>query len=128
MVEDVLQECYIAGAKLDRYIKAASLIVDRVDTCADARDRSLTAAELKEIETWLAAHFYTKMDPVYASRSTNGASGSFVRDPKTPEPFKDGAMMLDYSGCLGAILEKRIASATWLGKPKSEQTDYEDRD
>jgi hypothetical protein len=128
MVEDVLQQCWDDTTKLDRYIKAASLIVDRVETCAISRDKALTASELKEIETWLAAHFYTKMDPTYTSRSTDGASGSFVRDPKVPEPFKDGALMLDYSGCLVAILEKRRVSVGWMGRPPSEQTDYIDRD
>lgn len=129
MVEDVLQDCWDPSTKLDRYIKGASLIVDRVVTCSANTDYELTDAEAKEIETWLAAHLYTKMDPTYSSRSTNGASGSFVRDPKIPEPFKDGALMLDPSGCL-AIALKTVpkVSAGWMGRPPSEQTDYVDRD
>jgi hypothetical protein len=129
MVEDVLQECYQAGLKLDRYIRAASLVIDRVVACASAKGITLTTAEQMEMESWLAAHFYTKMDPTYASRSTDGASGSFVRDKDVPEPFKDGALMLDPSGCLLLALNKtQRATAGWMGRPPSEQTDYADRD
>lgn len=113
---------------LTRYIAAANLIVDRVATCATDRDLDLTTAELTEIETWLAAHYYTKSDRVYSSRSTKSKSGQFVLDPKVPEPYKAAAIEMDASGCLAAILSRQRAGGFWLGKAPSEQTDYVDRD
>lgn len=128
MVEDVLQQCWDSSTKLDRYMRIASLVVDQVATCATEKGHAQDAAVLKEMETWLAAHYYTKMDPVYTSRSTDGASGSFVRNKDTPEPFLDAAMNLDFTGCLNAIINKKRASVGWMGRPPSEQTPYTERD
>ena len=113
---------------LQRYLITAALIVNRVVTCAARKAFTHTAQELEVIESWLAAHLYTKSDPTYSSRSTAGASGQFIRDPVTPEPYKDGAIMADVSGCLNAILNRKTAGGFWLGKPPSAQIDYEDRD
>lgn len=110
------------------YIASASIVIDRVYSCSVAKGKTLTTVELEMLERWLAAHFYTKSDPTYSSRSTQGRSGSFIRGREEPEPYKDAAIGLDYSGCLGAILNRKVASGAWLGKPPSEQTDYEDRD
>lgn len=114
---------------LTPYIRIANQVTDRVATAAvDNKNITLTSAELEVIETWLAAHFYTKMDPVYTSKSTGGASGSFVRGKTEPEPYKDGAIAADYSGCVNAILNRFFASANWLGKAPSEQIPYWQRD
>lgn len=109
-------------------IETAAAIVDRVATCASAKDLALSATELELIERWLAAHYYTRSDPTYSSRSTAGASGSFVRHPTVPEPYLASALELDYSGCLKAILSRQTAGGFWAGKPPSEQTAYLDRD
>ena len=113
---------------LTRYIAAANLLTTRVATCATNRGVTLSDDELTEIETWLGAHYYTKADRVYQSKSTNGASASFVLDPKNPEPYKAVALEIDISGCLAALLAGNRARLKWVGKVPSEQTAYEDRD
>ncbi len=110
------------------YIDTAAAIVARVITCATAKDYTHTSAELELIERWLAAHYYTRMDPTYTSKSTAGASGSFTSPKDDTERYRQSAIELDTSGCLKAILTRNKATAAWLGKPPSEQTDYVDRD
>lgn len=80
-----------------------------------------TANQLRLIEAAVAAHYYTKMDPTYSSRSTMGASGSFIRDKTEAEPYKSLAIMLDPSGKINALLNRLVAGAAWLGKRPSEQ-------
>lgn len=107
------------------FIRAASLVTDRIAACAIAKEDPLTDAELLEIETWLAAHFYSLRDPLYTSKSTLNASGSF----KVDSSYLDMAMLLDHSGCLANLIEgSRSAKAFWLGKRPSEQIDFADRD
>jgi hypothetical protein len=115
------------GSALEPYIRAGNLFVNRVVTCAAGKRVTISDDELKEIEGWMSAHFYTKSDPVYQSKSTGRASGSFVRNPTTPEPYLDAAIMLDPSGCVVALAKRNVAGGFWLGKAPSEQTAYEDR-
>lgn len=112
---------------LTGYIDSASSIVDDVADCAIAYGEALSTAKLELIERWLSAHLYTKMDPTYSSRSTGKRSGQMIRDPKTPEPYKDGAQMLDPTGCVSAILNQKVARAGWLGLPPSDQLTAEER-
>lgn len=104
---------------LQPFIDTATVIIDRVATCAVSRGKTLTTTELELIERWLACHYYTKSDPLYTSRSTEGASGSFVQ-----RSFLDGATDLDFSGCLKAIMSGRKARVSWGGKSVKEQVDY----
>ena len=124
----VLANDWDGSTNLNPYIDSANAITSRVATCASTRGLSLSSAELELVERWLAAHMYTASDPVYQSKSTEGASASFVRGKEEPEPYKARAMTLDYSGCLNAILNRKFAHASWLGKAPSEQIPYEDRD
>lgn len=135
LVQAVLQDDF--GTRLDgstpsltRYVQAATLIVDRVDTCATNRGYTLTSDELAEIETWLAAHYYTRSDKTYASRSTGRASGAFHGQTGMhleASFYGQTAMELDPSGCLKAITMGQRAGASWLGRAPSAQTDYADR-
>ena len=132
-VKELLSSCYDGSSALTPYIDSATAVVSRVATCATTKGKTLTTVELELIERWLAAHFYTKMDPVYAQKRDSAGNGSlamahFVRDPKEPEPFLNGAMNLDYSGCLTAIIKRQTARVVWMGKPPSSQIDYVDRD
>lgn len=116
---------------LTPFIDSASAIVSRVAACAIAKGEPLSSSELELIERWAAAHLYVCSDQTYASKSTEGASASF--HGQTGMHFESSrygqtALSLDFSGCLSAITEKRVASAAWLGRPPSEQTDYGDRD
>jgi hypothetical protein len=112
---------------LQVFIDSASIIVDQVILCARRKSITLSNAQLELIERWLSAHFYTKNDPLYQSKSTGGASGSFIGNPQQPERYKDGALMVDTSGCLAAILSRNIARMKWIGKTVPEELDFEHR-
>lgn len=133
LVEGVLLKDYDSeqAPSLTPFIDAATLVVTRVAACASKKGITLSSDELVGIETWLAAHLYNSTDPAYSSKSTGGASGSFVwQTAMYLEGTRYGQMatLLDYSGCLNAIAKKQRARAVWLGKPPSEQIDVEERD
>lgn len=129
-VADILGGDYDGERSLSRFIDTASSVVDRVVACAAARTPAYvhTVADLELMECWLAAYYCTRSDPIYASRQTLRAGGSFVSDPVDPERYRVAAITLDGSGCLSAILLRKKASGAWLGRPPSEQTAYTDRD
>jgi hypothetical protein len=133
LVKGVLLDAYGPRANgslpdLTTFIDTASSIVDDVAACAVGRGKPLSTVKLELIERWVSAWLYTKADPTYSSRSTQGASGSFVQSPQEPENFKDGALTLDTSGCLQAILNRQRAGGAYLGKRLSEQIPYYDRE
>lgn len=113
------------------FIDTASLLVDRVATCATAKGKTLSTTELELVERWLAAHCYAMADQPYSSRSTQGASGSFQGQTGMAldgTKYGQTAQMVDVSGCLAALGKRQAASMAWLGKVPSEQIDYLDRD
>lgn len=131
-VKGILDRDYDAkrGTDLSPYVLAASTIVDRVVLMAAAKNITLTPQELEVLEAWVAAHCYQASDPAYASKSTGGASGSYLgKMGKGFEATRYGlmALRLDYSYCLENIDKKQRASAIWLGKPPSSQVPYVDR-
>ena len=113
---------------LEPFLRSANLITTEVAACAVRKGNPQGTAVLREIEEWLAGWLFTKSRPMTSSRSTEGASGSFQTDPQIPEWYKAGALALDFTGCLSAILDKKRASMVWLGKPRSEQIPYSDRE
>jgi hypothetical protein len=117
----------IPDTDLTPYIDVASAVVTRVNTCAVAKGYTLTSSELELIERWYAAWVYTDMDPLYRSKSTGGASGSFDVDPKNKRYLRQ-AIALDPSGCLAGIVAGHTAGAVWLGKVPSERIPYDQRD
>lgn len=120
----------VANPSLTPYIATANAITSRVYTCSVQKKLTLSTTELELIERWLAAHFYAMSDQTYAQRSTQGASGSFQGQTGMGlEATKYGqtALAVDYSGCLTAINKRQFASGFWLGKPASQQLDWEDR-
>ena len=134
-VKGILLKDYDADdvPSLQPFIDSATVIVDRVKTCAVDRSRTLTTAELELIERWLAAHFYCQSDQTYASRNTGKSSGQFQGQTGLQldsSKYGQHAKALDYSGCLAALAgaERKVARGAWLGKPPSDQVDYEDRD
>lgn len=108
---------------LSPYIVRANTLTNRV--AENDVDGVLSAAILYEIETLLAAHYYSLVDPLYMSKSTTGASGVFQQ-----RNLWDEAAQLDETGLLAQMKTggKPKASAVWLGKRPSQQTDYVDRD
>ena len=124
-VEKLLARNYDSSIDLGQFIRHASAIVARVITCAATKSVTLTSLELETIETYLAAYFYTKSDPLYTSKSTGGASGSYFRGQI--DPFLEAAQQLDPSGCVKAIMAQNRVDLVWLGKPESDQIPYADR-
>lgn len=112
---------------LSPYIDTANALITRVNACAVRKGITLSTTELEILERWMAAHYYTKSDPTYNSRSTEGASGNFVRDPSEPEPYKNAAIDLDPSGCLNAMLKRQRAGGAWMGKSAADATTWNDR-
>lgn len=133
LVQEILLRDYDLNylPNLTPFIRSANLIVTRVNTCATARGFTLSDDELQDIETWLAAHLYTRSDPAYSTRSTGKALGVF--QGKTAmgldaSYYGQTAKLLDPSGCLASISSGMVIGFGWLGKAPSEQTDYVDRD
>lgn len=123
-VQAVLGGNWDQTTDLTPFIDTASELVDDAISCATTRGVTISATRAELIERWLAAYYYTQMDPLYTSRSTADASGSF-RD----QDYSKAAISLDSSGCLKALLNgTRSATAIWLGKRPSVQTPYYQRD
>ncbi len=131
LVKEILGNNYDQGSavrsapSLAPYIRTANILVNQLVARAAAAGRTaIDTPTLNEIELWLAAHAYTQMDPLYKSRSTGGASGSFA-----DQSYKDMAISLDPTGLLVDILNpKKVAvGAMWLGKTEPDQRSYNDR-
>lgn len=112
---------------VQQFIDMATLFVDEVVSGRSSESVTTSTAQAEMFERIMAAHFYTKYDPVYTNRSTMGASGAFVRDSKTPEPYLAMAINMDTSGWINALINRLVASGDWLGKTVSEQIPYDER-
>ena len=123
---------------LDPFIAAASSLVDRVRDYAVANslladgteDGDKTREEkLEEIETWLAAHFYTVRDPRPVSEGAGPVSTSYqsrVDLRLFTSHYGQMAAMLDETGILEeinkgkGITRTRRVGVHWLGKTSEE--------
>jgi len=122
------------GLSLTPFITMANNLTDRVDTCDT--DNILSTATLTSIELLLSAHFYSLRDQQYTSKKTGDASGTFRGDSGMgleATTYGQNAIAMDFTGCLAEINEqmkagKRKIKVEWLGKPKSDQLNYVDRD
>jgi hypothetical protein len=111
LVQGVLLADYdtLTNPDLTGFIAAASAVVDRVVTLAAQKGVTLSAGvnyEQELIERWLAAHFYTRSDQAYRSKSTGGASASFQGSTAMSldaSYYGQTAVNIDYSGALNAI-------------------------
>ena len=127
-VQAILGNDYDGSTSLTPYITAASSVVDRLATLDSAGVLSVAQKEL--VERWLSAHCYCLMDRQLLNKNTGKSGGTITGmfgrylDMTT---YGQMAKMLDFSGRLGSI-GGPVAKMNWLGLPKSEQTDYEDRD
>jgi hypothetical protein len=107
---------------LTPYIRAANLLMDRVNQCATERGYILTTTELQEMERWMAAHFYTIYDPIYKSKQTANSSATYF-----DRSYMDAAKAMDPSGCLNAVMMSQRVNFDWLGKTPNEQIDVDQR-
>jgi hypothetical protein len=131
IVESILGNNYDGSADLVPFIRVASNIVTWIDEVCDV-DNLMSASELKELEAWLAAHFYHAQDHMYSSKSTGGASGSFQGQTAmnfSATFYGQTALLMDTSGCL-AKRQKEVeqggrikAGMTWIGTKTSEVND-----
>ncbi len=129
-VQALLGSNYDGLADLKQYIDSATVIINRTVSAAASKQPTpitLTTAEQELMERWLACYLYCKYDPLYASKSTGGASASFINNPSIPERYLSGAINIDYSGMLKAIIMRQVASFAWLGKPPSDQIPVDER-
>jgi hypothetical protein len=121
LVEKVLADNYDGQMDLQQFIDSATVIVDRIVTCASGKGITLTASELELIERWLAAHCYAQVDMLYASKSTAGASASFQGQTGLSldsTRYGQMAVNLDYSGCLNAIGKRQFVQGYHLGRDR----------
>lgn len=113
------------------FIRTASVVTDRIETCAAAKDITLTSTELELIERWLAAHFYSCSDRPFLEKTTGRSKAVFQGKTSMnldSSHYGQTAKLIDTSGCLEALDKRKKVRVSWLGKPPSEQTDYVDRD
>lgn len=133
-VQEILGDDYDGSRNLRPFIDTANVMTTRVNTCASDKGITLTTTELELIERWLAAHAYSISDQPYSENYTGKARGVYQgRTGMYLESSKYGQMAVnvDYSGCLAGLASEEGSNrvrAVWLGKPPSEQIDYEDRD
>lgn len=107
---------YDGSTDLTPYIDAASSVVDDLEAADE--DGDLSSAKLEIIERWLAAHYYTIMDPIYMSKTTMGRSASFQQ-----RSYLDVAKQLDPTGMLEALVEGKRAKGFWLGRAQDQYAD-----
>jgi len=123
-----------SGLSVARFIRMSADIIDYVESKDD--DSTLTASHLLTLELLLAAHFYSLRDQQYGDKKTGDASGSFRgMDGMGFESttYGQSAIASDITGCLSKLSQQQKFGAQkitvgWLGKPKSDQIDYVDRD
>lgn len=119
---------------LAAFLRAANLLTNKV--AENDSGSLLSSNDLKEIETYLAAHLYTFRDQQYASTKSDDASDTY--QGQTGMYFESSfygqmAKTLDVTGYLANLEDKakkgrKTVNITWLGKPKSEQIRYDLRD
>lgn len=132
VTEDDVREIIDTNAQISvvPFLDMANALTDYV--VAQDSDSVLTASLLAGIEKNLAAHFYAARDQLYASKITERAEaifqGQFGKRLESTD-YGQRALVLDVTGTLDRLNRgPKKASLTWLGKPVSDQTDYEDRD
>ena len=111
------------------FIDTANTLTDYVSS--QDSDSVLTAALLKQIELYLAAHFYSHRDQLFSEKKSMDASAVFQGETAMglrSTQYGQAAVDLDVSGTLAKLGKGKKLAVTWLGKPPSEQTDYVDRD
>lgn len=126
-VEQLLGDNWDECTSVAPYVRAASALVDQIVLCAARRKKVLPDEDLAIIETWIAAYRYTLTDPLFTSRSTAGASGSFANGDSTlmgiQNRYKRGAIESDWSGCTNAVLNRLVAGFSSLGTPTACEPD-----
>lgn len=128
---------YDGTTSLQPFIDTAVVLVDWIVT--KDTDSELSASALERIEAYLAAHFYGHADQFFTSKNTGRASAAFQGQTAMvlmATYYGQTACLLDVTGNLSARSKDAEQGkksdlglgVEWMGKPPTEQTDYEDRD
>jgi len=92
-------ETDLTADNLEAFIRAANMLVT-----AKLTGVGYAAAELKEIERWLSAHFAAQMDPVAVTEKIGDAQTKYMLgkegDKLTNTPYGKQVCILDYQGIL----------------------------
>jgi hypothetical protein len=92
-----------SDAKMEPYLVAAGLLVDAHCVAPYAADDQYSDAQLKVLETWLAAHLYKQVDPTVASEGAEGiftAYAGTMGQALSSTRYGQTAMALDSKGGL----------------------------
>jgi len=113
---------------LTPFINAANLLVTQ---CCTNLSSEYTSDQLTEIETWLAAHFYTVRDMRIVSEKAGDVSAKYqskVDIGFNTSHYGQMAMRLDFKGGLAALDKKtsqgkrKPVSVNWLGTTTMDST------
>jgi hypothetical protein len=104
---------------LTRAIRTANVRTNNLVT--EDTGGELNSDTLEQIETYLAAYYYSIFDPQYKSKTTGDASAVYV--DREDNPWLKAAFDLDITGNLRRIKLKMH----WLGTEVAAQVDYWDR-
>jgi hypothetical protein len=129
-VQEILGADWDGKRSVVPFIDSVTNTVSRVVQYGAGKGVSLSAAEAEVLERWLAAWAYVMSDRTLDSKNTGKAGGTFSgKTDKGLDANMYGQMAgsLDPTGTLRAIIKGQILQTTWLGKPPSEQIDYDHR-
>ena len=134
-VKDVLAPGHdydtIEGPSLTPFLNLANeLVTQAINAAADYGRTAMSTAVATHVEAWLAAGLYKLSDQQLKSSQAGRSSGQFRgQDGKKSEAnmYLQAACMADTSKVLGALLDGRIASSSWLGKLPVDQISYDQR-
>lgn len=122
-----------SGFNLDPFISVANILVTKFCT-GDSVEDVYSVAILAEIETWLAAHFYTVYDPRAETEKADTVAAKYqskVDVGLKTSHYGQMAMIIDYQGGLSANNEAIMSGnagikidATWLGTEKDDAEEF----
>lgn len=122
------------AVEVEEFIDMAVIVVDQLSS--EDSDSVLSTACLMAIEQLLSCHFYAVVKQRQAAKRRGRTSATFQgrQDMFFAETdYGTRAMSLDFTGYLAKLNQQnkngvQKVGFNWLGKPVSQQTDYEDRD
>lgn len=98
---------YDGVSNLTPFLRAAASMIDRCVARAIREVRPYGLSDFADCEAWLAAHLYKMSDQALASKSTEGASGSYQGTTSDMglkgTKYGQTALMLDPTGYLTGI-------------------------
>lgn len=134
LVEEIIE--VTEGVNLTPFISAASSLVDRIDKVLLDGVVTLSTglsgdpdddAILTQIETWLAAHFYSMFDPRPTAEGAGSVNASYWASPDKNlylSQYGQMALTLDTTGTLKAISSTKPplrASVNWAGTERDDE-------